>query len=75
MSDKPILQVDEWGNNYWWLNGKLHRTDGPAVTIIVLAPGLDDIVGVTFEWWVDGVKLDCTTQEEFLRLIKLRAFW
>jgi hypothetical protein len=27
------------------------------------------------EWWIGGNKLPCQTQEEFERLIKLKAFW
>jgi len=28
---EPICKTDAHGNKYWYLNGKLHRTDGPAV--------------------------------------------
>ena len=31
MTDEPICKVDEYGTKFWYLNGKLHRTDGPAV--------------------------------------------
>ena len=24
-------KIDEYGNKYWWLNGKFHREDGPAI--------------------------------------------
>jgi hypothetical protein len=24
-------RIDEYGSKYWYLNGKRHRTDGPAV--------------------------------------------
>ena|ERR1022692_4957689 len=27
------------------------------------------------EWWVKGKRLDCTTQKEFEKLMKLKAFW
>jgi hypothetical protein len=53
------------GRGEWYINGKLHRLDGPAI----------DGGNEKQEWWVDGKKLDCTTQEEFERLMKLRAFW
>jgi hypothetical protein len=26
-----IVKIDEYGNKRWYLNGNLHRTDGPAV--------------------------------------------
>jgi hypothetical protein len=42
-----------------------HCTTGPAV----------DYANGTLEWWVDGERVPCETQEEFLRMMKLRAFW
>ena len=30
-SQNPICEVDTDGAKQWYLNGKLHRTDGPAV--------------------------------------------
>ena len=29
--EQPECKVDEYGDKRWWLNGKLHREDGPAV--------------------------------------------
>jgi hypothetical protein len=29
---KPDKHVDRWGTERWYLNDKLHREDGPAVT-------------------------------------------
>ena len=26
-------------------------------------------------WYINGKKIDCKTQDEFLRLIKMKAFW
>ncbi len=31
MNNKPICKIDSESNKYWFLNGKLHREDGPAV--------------------------------------------
>jgi hypothetical protein len=31
---QPILEVDQFGNKWWWLNGKIHREDGPAYECI-----------------------------------------
>ena len=28
---KPVMEEDEYGDKFWWLDGKLHREDGPAV--------------------------------------------
>jgi len=32
-NDQPISETDEYGNKYWYLNGKLHRVDGPAIEL------------------------------------------
>jgi len=39
---KPVRRVDARGNQRWRLNGRLHRTDGPA----------DIAADGTQEWWV-----------------------
>ena len=31
MTDKPTMEIDDYGNKFWYLNDKLHREDGPAV--------------------------------------------
>jgi hypothetical protein len=28
---QPECRIDEHGNKFWWLNGQLHREDGPAI--------------------------------------------
>jgi hypothetical protein len=30
----PKLEVDQYGNKWWLLNGRLHREDGPALEFI-----------------------------------------
>ena len=42
--DEPVCEVDEYGNQKWRLNGKLHREDGHAV----------EFAGGTTEWWLRG---------------------
>jgi hypothetical protein len=44
MSEQPKMQVLPDGSKEWWLNGKLHRTDGPAVE---RADGMK-------MWWLNG---------------------
>ena len=46
------VKVFDDGIKFWWLNGKRHREDGPAV---------DDPNG-TKEWYLNGKKY---TEEEF----------
>lgn len=62
--DGPAI---EWvnGNKEWYINGKPHREDGPV---------LEYSNGFKL-WFYHGEKIDCKTNEEFLRIIKLRGFW
>ena len=46
MKEQPECQVDQWGHKQWWLHGKLHREDGPA---IIYADG-------DKEWWLNGYR-------------------
>ena len=63
-TDGPAAEYAN-GTKYWYVNGKQHRTDGPAVE---LAEGYK-------YWYVDDKQIDCSTQEEFERLMRLKAFW
>lgn len=60
----PAVEHED-GTVFWWHNGNLHREDGPA------AEWKDGHK----EWWYNDNRIDCTTQEEFERLIKLELFW
>ena len=40
----PIMTIDADGTKMWWLNGKLHREDGPAI----------EYADGTKEWWLNG---------------------
>jgi hypothetical protein len=53
------------GSKEWYKEGKIHREDGPACEY---ANGYK-------EWWYEDKRLFCETQEEFLRLIKLKVLW
>jgi hypothetical protein len=37
-------RINDYGTKYWYLNGKLHRTDGPAI----------ERVNGTKEWYLNG---------------------
>lgn len=76
------------GGNRWFYNGKKHRTDGPAVTHVdgttewwidgvrhrLEGPAVEYSQGGG-KWFYNGKRVDCSSQEEFERLIKLRVFW
>ena len=62
--DGPAI---EWanGNKYWHRNGQLHREDGPAI----------EFADGDKRWFFRDKRIDCETNEEFLKLMKLKAFW
>jgi hypothetical protein len=53
------------GTKEWWQNGKLHRTDGPA----------REFFDGDKHWWFEDEFIDCKSQKEFERIIKLKLFW
>jgi hypothetical protein len=61
--DGPAIEFNN--TEHWYLNGKLHREDGPA---------LEDINGNKF-WYINDKAVVCNSQEEFERLMRLKAFW
>jgi len=79
------------GYESWYVNGKRHRDNGPAVSIVyedgVLCqewyinnllhrldgPAIIDEYGPA--WYVNDNKIECSSQEEFKKLLKLKAFW
>jgi len=62
--DGPALKYPD-GSKEWFQHGKLHREDGPAI---------EDADG-TQQWWIKGEQINVSSQEEFIRHLKLRAFW
>jgi hypothetical protein len=50
-----------------WVNdiGLYHREDGPAFI---------STFGTQY-WYYDGQYIHCSSQEEFERILKLKAFW
>jgi hypothetical protein len=61
--DGPAMEHD--GVKSWWINGFLHRTDGPAI----------EYANGDKYWYINNIKLPCRTQEQFERLMRLKAFW
>ena len=53
------------GDKVWYLNGQVHRDNGPAIE---WADGQQ-------EWHYLGIKLNCSSQEEFEDLLKIKIFW
>ncbi len=80
--------VDQSGTKRWYLNGKLHREDGPAVEYANGSkswylngdlhrkdgPAIEYANGTKY-WCLHHKQINCASNEEFLKLIKLKAFW
>jgi hypothetical protein len=62
--DGPAIELAN-GDKGWYKNGKLHRENSPAV----------EFADGTKSWWLNGKQLNCQSQEEFERLVRLKAFW
>lgn len=62
--DGPALIYPN-GSKTWYRYGKIHRLDGPARIID----------GGGQHWYVEGERVSCKSQEEFERLLKLKALW
>jgi|ERR1035437_4917533 hypothetical protein len=60
----PAIEYSD-GTLFWYKEGKYHREDGPAL-----------IYNYNTEYWyINNKKIDCQSQEEFEKLMKLKAFW
>ena len=57
--------IDQFGNIHW-LNekGQPHREDGPA----------REYINGFKSWWYQGKYINCTSQEEFERIVNLIPF-
>jgi hypothetical protein len=63
---KSILEISGSGDKIWSNEqGEFHREDGPAL----------EWVNGNKAYYYHDQKIECKTDEEFKRLIKLKAFW
>ena len=62
--DGPAVECDN-GNKYWYKEGKCHRIDGPAVEFVD---------GYKLYYYL-GKQIECNSNEEYFKLLKLKAFW
>jgi hypothetical protein len=60
----PAIYYSLWDKKLYFVNGKLHRLDGPAI----------EYRNNNNAWFYKGYEIDCTSQKEFERKIKLLAF-
>jgi len=62
--DGPALEYAN-GDKAWYFHGKLHRLDGPAIN---WRDGYN-------RWYYYGERVNCSSKEQFERLIKLKYLW
>jgi hypothetical protein len=85
--DGPAVELAN-GYKEWCFNGLTHRENGPAQEypngdrIWVFEGCFHRLDGPAFEyaignkcWYYYGERIECQSQSEFERLIKLKAFW
>jgi asparagine N-glycosylation enzyme membrane subunit Stt3 len=75
------------GDKEWYIKGRLHRENGPALDLANgykawykngLPHRIDGPASEYYSvksWWMNGIQISCKTQEEFERLMRLKAFW
>jgi hypothetical protein len=68
----PAVEYNN-GDKWWFLNGKRHREDGPAIEYAYNNGGHTKYW--TKYWYINDIQISCTTQKEFERLMRLKAFW
>jgi len=62
--DGPAIECAN-GHKAWYFRGQRHRIDGPAI----------EFADGSKSWYYYGEGINCSSQEEFNRLIKLKALW
>ena len=62
--DLPLKRGN--GNKSWFIEGKRHRIDGPAIEFADY--------GIKEYYYLDK-RIDCSSNQEYFKLLKLRAFW
>jgi hypothetical protein len=65
--DGPAVERPD-GSKEWWVNDERHRIDGPAAEYFIGSSKIR-------YWYYHGEKIEVSSQEEFERVLKLKAFW
>jgi hypothetical protein len=63
-NDLPAIEFFD-GDKEYWEDQKMHRIKGPAI---------EYKSSNCFAWFYEGKVIDCSSQEEFERILKLRLF-
>jgi hypothetical protein len=84
--DGPAIEYGN-GDKAWYINGKKHREDGPAVECVngfkqwaingkthrLDGPAIIRSDGAQY-WYINDVQIDCSDNEEFLRIVSMKEF-
>ena len=62
--DGPAVELSD-GSKSWCQDGRYHRVDGPAI----------EYANGDKHWYYRGKYISCSSQQEFEKIIKLKAFW
>ena len=87
-NNQPICETSPFGTKYWYLDEKIHREDGPAIEYIdgsktwclydqchrIDGPAVEYANGYN-AWYYHGEYINCFSQKEFKRLLKLKILW
>lgn len=72
------------GTETWYdSNHKIHKADGPAIVVLYYdfdrdpnsETYLERKIFIKNEWFWRGKKIDASNQEQFNKLVNLKAFW
>jgi hypothetical protein len=62
MKIRTGLKIDRFGTKRYYENNELHREDGPA----------SERSDGSKYWYLDGKRIYCETNEEFLKIVKYK---
>jgi len=88
IKNNQSIYKSEYGDKYYFFNGQFHRVDGPAIEYTdgstlwyhhgylhrINGPAIEWVSGDK-SWYYHGEHINCSSQKEFERLIKLKALW
>lgn len=70
-SDRYKIIYDD-GAQAWFYQDLYHRLNGPAVIEMIM---INQKLQVNCKWYYYGTEINCSSQEEFEKILKLKIFW
>jgi hypothetical protein len=72
---RPHIVTLRGGSKAWYVNGVYHREDGPAIIWNCKDASSNTTWDTRSVWYYEGKYVDCFSQQEFEKYLKLKAFW